>query len=242
MGTKITPYKQKDISKKEQVATMFDAIASRYDFLNHFLSLGIDIIWRNRAIKAIKKSKPKIILDIATGTGDLAISANKLKPNKVIGVDISKNMLNVGRNKISKKGLSNLIDMQYGDCENLNFEENYFDAITAGFGVRNFENLNKGLSELYRVLKKEGQIVILEPSEPKHFPFKQLYLLYFKIVLPLIGKLFSKDQSAYTYLPDSVAAFPSGQKMLDKLKEVGFKNTKHTPLTFGIAAMYTAKK
>lgn len=221
---------------------MFDAIATRYDFLNHFLSLGIDIIWRKKAVNEIKNLNPKIILDIATGTGDLAISAAKLNPDKIIGVDISNNMLEIGRNKMIKKKLNKLIDMKYGDCEDLPFNNNYFDAITAGFGVRNFENLNKGLTELHRVLNENGKIVILEPSEPKGFPFKYIYLFYFKILLPIVGKLFSKDQSAYTYLPDSVAAFPSGEKMVEELKLAGFKNAKHKPLTFGVAAMYTAYK
>lgn len=221
---------------------MFDSIAHSYDFLNHFLSLGIDIMWRKKAVKEISKIKPQYILDIATGTGDLAIECAKLKPKKIIGVDISNNMLNVGRTKILKKGLSDLIDMKNGDSENLSFEDNKFDAITAGFGVRNFENLDKGLNELYRVLNQEGKIVILEPSEPKSFPFKQIYLVYFNTILPMLGKVFSKDSSAYTYLPNSVAAFPCGNEFVQKLKKAGFKNAKHTPLTFGIAALYTGTK
>lgn len=242
MGTKITPYQKKEGTKKEQVIKMFDSIAQSYDFLNHFLSLGIDIIWRKRAVKEISTGNPKYILDIASGTGDLAIECTKLNPKKIIGVDISNNMLNVGRKKIAKKGLANLIDMQNGDSENLSFEDNTFDAITAGFGVRNFENLDKGLNELFRVLNNDGKIAILEPSEPKTFPFKQLYLIYFNTILPLLGKIFSKDSSAYTYLPNSVAAFPSGDAFLEKLKKAGFKKVKHTPLTFGIAAMYTGIK
>jgi demethylmenaquinone methyltransferase / 2-methoxy-6-polyprenyl-1,4-benzoquinol methylase len=242
LGTKITPYKNKEASKKEQVAEMFDAIAGRYDFLNHFLSLGIDILWRKRAVKEISKINPKEILDIATGTGDLAIAAASLKPNKIIGVDISKNMLQVGRDKMQVKGLTELIDMQYGDSENLHFEDNSFDAVTAGFGVRNFENLSKGLQELQRVMRPQGVLAILEPAEPTKFPFKQLYLLYFKAVLPILGKLFSKDSSAYTYLPDSVAAFPSRKDFLIELEKAGFKNVKHIPLSFGIAALYTATK
>ena len=242
LGTKITPYQKKEGSKKEQVTKMFDSIAHSYDFLNHFLSLGIDIMWRKKAVKEISKIKPQYILDIATGTGDLAIECAKLKPKKIIGVDISNNMLNVGRTKILKKGLSDLIDMKNGDSENLSFEDNKFDAITAGFGVRNFENLDKGLNELYRVLNQEGKIVILEPSEPKSFPFKQIYLVYFNTILPMLGKVFSKDSSAYTYLPNSVAAFPCGNEFVQKLKKAGFKNAKHTPLTFGIAALYTGTK
>ena len=242
LGTKITPYLEKEGSKKEQVTKMFDSIAHSYDFLNHFLSLGIDIIWRKRAVKEIASISPKQILDIATGTGDLAIECARLNPDKIIGVDISNNMLNVGRTKILKRGLDSLIDMQNGDSENLSFEDNKFDAITSGFGVRSFENLDKGLSELYRVLNNNGKIAILEPSEPKRFPFKQVYLIYFNTLLPFLGKIFSKDSSAYTYLPNSVAAFPSGDKFVEKLTKAGFKDAKHTPLTFGIAALYTGTK
>lgn len=242
MGSKITPYNKDKSSKKEQVAKMFDAIAGRYDFLNHFLSLGIDILWRKRAVKEIAKVNPKTILDIATGTGDLAVEANSLKPNKIIGVDISNNMLNVGRVKMKKKGIDNIIDMVYGDSENLQFDDNSFDAVTAGFGVRNFENLDKGLSEMHRVMKIGGKLAILEPAEPTIFPFKQLYGLYFKVILPLLGKLFSKDNSAYTYLPESVAAFPSRGNFIKKLQKAGFKDAEFKPLTFGIAALYTATK
>ncbi len=221
---------------------MFDAIAGRYDFLNHFLSLGIDIIWRKIAVKEIAKVNPKIILDIATGTGDLAIEVSRLNPTQVIGVDISNNMLNVGREKMKKKSLNKIIDMQYGDSESLSFEDNTFDAVTAGFGVRNFENLHKGLSEMCRVLKVNGKLAILEPAEPKTFPFRQLYGLYFKVILPLLGKLFSKDNSAYTYLPESVAAFPSRNSFIQELEKAGFKEPKFKALTFGIAALYTATK
>lgn len=242
MGTKITPYSKDKTSKKEQVAKMFDAIAGRYDFLNHFLSLGIDIIWRKKAIKEIAKVNPMMILDIATGTGDLAVEACHLNPNKVIGIDISNNMLNVGREKMKKKSLDKIVDMQYGDSENLSFEDNTFDAITAGFGVRNFENLDKGLAEMCRVMKKGGKLAILEPAEPKSFPFKQIYALYFKVILPLLGKLFSKDNSAYTYLPESVAAFPSRESFIKELEKAGFKDPKFKALTFGVAALYTATK
>jgi demethylmenaquinone methyltransferase/2-methoxy-6-polyprenyl-1,4-benzoquinol methylase len=242
LGTKISPYNKDKTSKKEQVAKMFDAIASRYDFLNHFLSLGIDIVWRKIAVQEISKVNPKIILDIATGTGDLAIEASRLNPTKVVGVDISNNMLDVGRDKMIKKSLDKLIDMQYGDSENLSFEDNTFDAVTAGFGVRNFENLDKGLSEMCRVMKINGKLAILEPAEPTIFPFKQFYGLYFKIILPFLGKLFSKDSSAYTYLPESVAAFPSRNAFIKELEKAGFKEPKFKPLTFGIAALYTATK
>lgn len=242
MGTKITPYQGNQDSKKEQVANMFDNIAKRYDFLNHFLSLGIDIMWRKKAVKEIQKVNPQHILDIATGTGDLAIEAAATKPKKIVGVDISEGMLKVGREKLKSKGLDQLIELQYGDSENLPFEEAQFDAVTAGFGVRNFENLPKGLSEMCRVMKTGGKLAILEPAEPKTFPFKQLYSLYFKGLLPMIGKLVSKDNSAYTYLPESVAAFPSGDAFLEELKKAGFKEAKHIPLTFGVAALYTATK
>lgn len=242
LGTKVTPYNKDKTSKKEQVAKMFDAIAGRYDFLNHFLSLGIDIVWRKIAVREIAKVNPKMILDIATGTGDLAIEASRLNPTQVIGVDISNNMLDVGREKMKKKSLDKLVDMQYGDSENLSFEDNTFDAVTAGFGVRNFENLDKGLSEMCRVMKVGGKLAILEPAEPKIFPFKQLYGLYFKVILPLLGKLFSKDNSAYTYLPESVAAFPSRNAFIKELEKAGFKEPKFKALTFGIAALYTATK
>ena len=242
MGTKITPYKNKEATKKAQVAKMFDNIAGSYDFLNHFLSLGIDILWRKRAVREIGKISPKTILDIATGTGDLAVEASVLKPTKIIGVDISEGMLEVGRKKMKTKGLDLIIELQSGDSENLPFEDNSFDAVTAGFGVRNFENLPKGLSEMYRVMNEGGKLAILEPAEPNTFPFKQLYSLYFKWVLPFVGKLVSKDNAAYTYLPESVAAFPSGQAFLKELEIAGFKNPQHIKLTFGVAALYTATK
>ena len=242
MGTKITPYKNKEVNKKAQVAKMFDNIASRYDFLNHFLSLGIDILWRRRAIREIGKVSPKTILDIATGTGDLAVEASVLKPKKIIGVDISEGMLAVGRKKMKTNGLDSIIELQFGDSENLPFEDNSFDAVTAGFGVRNFEDLPKGLSEMCRVLNKGGKMAILEPAEPSTFPFKQLYSLYFKIILPFVGKLVSKDNAAYNYLPESVAAFPSGQVFINELKIAGFKDPEHIKLTFGVAALYIATK
>jgi demethylmenaquinone methyltransferase/2-methoxy-6-polyprenyl-1,4-benzoquinol methylase len=242
LGTKITPYKNQKESKKQQVAKMFDNIASSYDFLNHFLSLGIDIIWRKRAVREIAKIKPQTILDIATGTGDLAVEASVLKPTKIIGIDISDGMLTVGRNKMQSKGLDQMISMQNEDSENLSFDDESFDAVTAGFGVRNFENLSKGLKEMCRVMKKGGKVVILEPSEPNTFPFKQIYSLYFKTILPFFGKLISKDGAAYTYLPASVSAFPSGKSFLKELEKAGFKKPEHIKLTFGVAALYTATK
>lgn len=242
MGTKITPYNDKQSSKKAQVAKMFDNIAGSYDFLNHFLSLGIDILWRKRAIREIGKIQPESILDIATGTGDLAVEASVLNPTKIVGVDISEGMLEVGREKMKNKGLDHLIELQYGDSESLPFEDNSFNAVTAGFGVRNFENLPKGLSEMCRVMTVGGKLAILEPAEPSSFPFKQLYSFYFKGLLPLVGKIISKDNSAYTYLPESVAAFPSGDAFLAELTRAGFKRPQHIKLTFGIAALYIATK
>lgn len=238
----VVPYKEKDGSKKEQVATMFNNISKKYDFLNHFLSLGIDIIWRKKAIRMLKDKEPKVILDIATGTGDFAIAAMKLNPNQVTGIDISEGMLSVGKEKIKEKKLDKVIELKLGDSENLNFADNTFDAYTVGFGVRNFENLEKGLTEMLRVLKPNGTAIILEFSKPKKFPIKQLYNFYFNKVLPGIGKLVSKDNAAYTYLPESVDAFPDGEDFTNILKKLGYKNPKATPLMFGIASIYKANK
>jgi len=238
----VIPYKENVGGKKEQVATMFNNISKKYDFLNHFLSLGIDIVWRKKAIRLLKDSQPKQILDIATGTGDFAIAALKLNPDKVTGIDISEGMLAVGKEKIKSKGLQDKIELKLGDSENLEFNDNTFDAYTVGFGVRNFENLEKGLSEMLRVLKPNGTAIILEFSKPKAFPIKQLYNFYFNKVLPGIGKLVSKDDSAYTYLPESVNAFPDGDKFISILTKVGYKNPKNIPLMFGIASIYKASK
>lgn len=238
----VVPYKDKQGSKKEQVATMFDNISGKYDFLNHFLSLGIDIAWRKKAIRLLKKDQPKQILDIATGTGDFAIEALALKPEKVTGVDISEGMLKVGREKLRKKKLDHLIELQKGDSEGLLFEDNKFDAVIVSFGVRNFENLEKGLADMYRVLKPGGKTVILEFSKPKSFPFKQLYHFYFKWILPKIGNAISKDQAAYTYLPESVGKFPDGQDFLRILAKIGFKNTQCKSLTLGISSIYIGTK
>ena len=238
----VVPYKEKEAGKKEQVAEMFNNISKRYDFLNHFLSLGIDILWRKKAIRLLKADQPKQILDVATGTGDFAIEALALNPDKVVGVDISSGMLEIGKQKMKKKGIDHIIDMQMGDSEKLLFDDNTFDAAIVAFGVRNFENLSKGLSDMCRVLKTGGKIVVIEFSRPKHFPMKQLYNFYFKSILPIIGKLISKDQSAYTYLPESVEAFPDGQDFLNILTEVGFKNVECRPLTFGISSIYIGQK
>ena len=238
--TKVTPYNTEE-GKKKQVTKMFDNIAGSYDFLNHTLSLGMDNIWRKIAIKKLTNN-PRTILDIATGTGDFAISASKYTNATITGIDISQGMLNVGIDKIAKKELTDRIKLQLADSENLPFNDNSYDAITAGFGVRNFENLNKGLSEMHRTLKEGGIVAILEPSEPTSFPLKQFYNLYFHHVLPFIGGIISKDKNAYTYLPDSVSAFPSGDDFLNELEKAGFKQCKHIPLTLGIVSLYIAIK
>ena len=237
---KITPYNTKD-SKKKQVGEMFNNIAKNYDLLNHCLSFGMDFYWRKKAIQYLT-NKPKNILDIATGTADFAISASKIKNVNIIGIDISEGMINVGKKKIIKKKLEKNINLQIADSENLPFEDNKFDAITAGFGVRNFEDLEKGLSEMNRVLNTNGIVVILEPSKPKYFPLKQIYHIYFHQILPLIGKIISKDNSAYTYLPNSVDVFPSGNNFINYLENVGFTKCQHIPLTFGIVDLYIAIK
>jgi demethylmenaquinone methyltransferase/2-methoxy-6-polyprenyl-1,4-benzoquinol methylase len=242
MSEVITPYTNSKATKKEQVAAMFDNIAGNYDFLNHFLSMGIDIRWRKKAIRLLKPYHPKYILDVATGTGDLAIAALSLHPDKVVGVDISEKMIEIGREKIKKKKLIDKIQLLPGDSEKLIFIDNSFDAVTVAFGVRNFENLNKGLRDIYRVLKPGGVVVILEFSMPKKSPFKQLYNLYFRYILPVIGKMISKDYAAYTYLPDSVMAFPQGEVFTNILQSIGFNTTKHISLTFGVATIYIGEK
>jgi len=238
----VVPYKEEDKTKKEQVADMFNNISPRYDFLNHTLSLGIDILWRKKAVRMLKPFAPKTILDIATGTGDFAVESVKLKPDSIVGVDISEGMLEVGKQKMVKKGLDGLIKLEVGDSENLRFEDNKFDAVTVAFGVRNFENLKKGLSEMFRVTNTNGHVMIIEFSKPAKFPVKQLYNFYFNAILPKIGKLVSKDNAAYQYLPESVAAFPDGQAFLYILNEVGYKDAKCIPLTFGISSIYWARK
>ena len=238
----VTPYGESNKTKKQEVAEMFNNIASKYDFLNHFLSMGIDILWRKKAIRILKKENPQIILDVATGTGDFAIEAVATGAKKIIGVDIAREMFKIGEQKVAKKNLSHIISFDYGDSENLQFDDNHFDAITVSFGVRNFENLNKGLAEMNRVLKPGGSLVVIEFSKPTTFPIKQLYNFYFKFILPTLGKLISKDQRAYTYLPESVEAFPFGQAFLDKMLSVNFRDVKNIPLTFGIASIYIGKK
>jgi demethylmenaquinone methyltransferase/2-methoxy-6-polyprenyl-1,4-benzoquinol methylase len=221
---------------------MFDNIAHRYDFLNRLLSLGIDIIWRKKAVHFIGNSSPKIILDLATGTGDFALELLSLKPEKIIGLDLSIEMMEFGRKKAAKHNAAEITSFIQGDSENMLFENEYFDAITVGFGVRNFENLQKGLSEMHRVLKPAGTVAILEPGKPSVFPMRQLFSIYFKYVLPIIGRFFSKDPRAYSYLQESVSAFPEGQDFVNILHSTGFKNAKYHPLSFGICAFYTCEK
>jgi demethylmenaquinone methyltransferase/2-methoxy-6-polyprenyl-1,4-benzoquinol methylase len=242
MSEKITPYKDSTLSKKEQVATMFDTISGNYDNLNRVISFGVDIKWRKKVLEIVKKSKPTTILDIATGTGDLAILMAATEAQKIIGLDISAGMLEVGVQKINNKNLSNTIEMVLGDSENIPFDDNYFDAITVAFGVRNFENLEKGLSEILRVLKPQGTFVILETSVPEKTPYKQGYKFYSTQILPLIGKLFSKDDSAYGYLSKSAAEFPYGEALNNILRKTGFINVQALPQTFGVATIYSALK
>ena len=239
----VLPYNIEDKTKKEQVADMFNNISSRYDFLNRFLSVGIDVLWRKAALSFLKEDKPQKILDIATGTADFALEAHKqFVDAQIIGVDISAGMLEKGKEKIKNKNLGDKIQLQIGDSERLLFEENTFDAVIVAFGVRNFENLEKGLADMLRVLKPEGKVVILEFSKPKKFPIKQLYNFYFKNILPSIGKMVSKDARAYTYLPESVQAFPEGKNFMDILEKIGFKNVSCKALSFGISSVYVGQK
>lgn len=238
----VKPYGSADKSKKEEVAEMFNNISHRYDFLNHFLSLGIDKLWRKKAVRLLKKNQPKHMLDIATGTGDFAIECLKLNPDKVVGLDISSGMLEKGREKMVKRKVDHKVEMLLGDSEHIPFEDNSFDAITVGFGVRNFEHLEKGLSEMIRVLKPGGSAAILEFSKPKNFPIKQLFGFYSRYLIPFFGKLISKDKSAYNYLPESVEAFPEGQNFMNILTAVGYKNVKAHLVSGGIATIYIGEK
>jgi len=242
--TEIKPYSNSTKGKKDQVAEMFDNIAPRYDFLNHFLSFGIDKVWRRKAIRLLLKHSPSItiILDVATGTGDFAIESLKTGAQKVIGVDISEEMLVVGRAKIKARGIDQRIILQKGDSEELEFSDNLFDAVTIAFGVRNFENLSKGIKELFRVLKPGAIVCILEFSKPKNFPVKQLYGFYSFYILPFFGRLFSNDKSAYRYLPESVEQFPDGEEFLKVLNQCGFTQTREYRQTFGVATIYTGIK
>lgn len=242
MSEEVTPYKGSDLNKKQQVTKMFDTISKEYDGLNRVISFGIDVKWRNKVVDIVAQHKPQNILDIATGTGDLAISLNKTSATEILGLDISEGMLEVGRKKISDKQLNSKIKMLVGDSENLPFDDNSFDAITVAFGVRNFENLEKGLSEIYRVLKPAGVFVILETSVPTKTLYKTGYSFYTKYIMPTIGKVFSKDQSAYSYLSKSASKFPYGEALNNILRKIGFINVEDLPQTFGVATIYKASK
>lgn len=239
----VVPFQHSDLNKKEQVANMFNSIAYRYDFLNRLLSVGIDVHWRKKAIRQLKATAPKKVLDVATGTGDVAILTYRLlKPEKIIGIDISEGMLELGRKKIEKLHLAGHIELQSGDSEVIRFEDNIFDAVTVAFGVRNFENLEKGLKEMYRVLKPDGKLVVLEFSKPTQSGVKNLYSFYMNTVAPGIGKLFAKNKNAYQYLNDSVQAFPEGENFLTILHEAGFTQTYLKKLSFGICTIYCGNK
>ena len=242
MADNVTPYKDSVLGKKEQVTQMFDTISKNYDGLNRVISFGADVQWRKKVVAILKKKQPNSILDIATGTGDLAINLVKTGANKIVGLDISPGMLEVGKRKIAEKNLGQKIEMVIGDSENLPFDNNSFDAITVAFGVRNFEDLEKGLSEIYRVLRPQGTFVVLETSVPTRTPFKQGYHFYTKYILPKIGKLFSRDRSAYSYLSESAAVFPYGKRFNNILEKVGFIAVGNRPQTFGVASIYVATK
>jgi len=240
---KVVPYSDKDTSKGAQVEQMFDEIAPQYDLLNHLLSMGVDKSWRKKGIQSLKEVNPQNILDIATGTGDLAIQAYPvLKPQHILGIDISEGMMNVGRKKVVAEGLSEKIKFEWQNCTDLHLETDSFDAAMVAFGVRNFEDLDKGLKEILRVLRPEGKLMILELSTPEYFPMKQGYLIYSKLIIPLIGKLVSKSKVAYSYLPKSISAFPQNKTMKAILEKNGFTNVEYKKLTFGICTLYTAKK
>lgn len=238
----VKPYGNENTSKKEEVAEMFNNISKRYDFLNHFLSLGIDKIWRRKAVNMLRPLKPQRILDLASGTGDFAIESLKLNPTEIVGMDISEGMLEVGRVKMKTKGYDKVISMRLGDSEDLPFEDGYFDALTVGFGVRNYENLEKGLAEMLRVVRKGGKIVILEFSKPKKFPVKQYYAFHSRYIIPFFGKRISKDKKAYAYLPESVAAFPEGEALKEILRKVGYLNVESKLVSGGIATIYSGDK
>lgn len=242
MPQNVTPYKNSELGKKEQVTQMFDTISGSYDGLNRVISFGIDVKWRKKVLKLVAAKNPDRILDIATGTGDLAILMAQTNAREITGLDISEGMLEVGRKKIDAKHLNSKITMVQGDSENLPFTDNYFDAITVAFGIRNFETLEKGLAEILRVLKPGGIFVILETSVSVKFPFKQGYAFYTKYILPAIGRLFSKDRQAYAYLSESASVFPYGEMLNNILRKTGFIEVKHMPQTFGVATIYSASK
>jgi demethylmenaquinone methyltransferase/2-methoxy-6-polyprenyl-1,4-benzoquinol methylase len=238
----ITPYKDSSLSKKDQVAQMFDTISGNYDDLNRVISFGIDVKWRKKVVQLVSAKNPNTIIDIATGTGDLAILMASTTATKIIGLDISEGMLEVGKQKVAQKNLNHKLELVLGDSENIPYDDNTFDAITVAFGIRNFEHLEKGLTEILRVLKPGGIFVILETSNPTKIPFKQGYFFYTKYILPLIGKLFSKDQVAYGYLSESAANFPFGEKLNNILRKIGFIEVNALPQTFGVATIYSASK
>ncbi len=242
MPSQVTPYKNSELGKKEQVTKMFDAISGNYDGLNRVISFGIDIKWRKKVLQLVADKKPKTILDIATGTGDLAILMATTSAQRIVGLDLSPGMLEIGKTKIKTQKLDSKIEMIVGDSEKLPFEDNSFDAITVAFGIRNFENLEKGLSEIKRVLKPNGIFVVLETSNPTKFPFKQGYFFHTKYILPIIGKLFSKDNVAYNYLSESAAIFPFGEAMNNIFRKIGFIDVIAMPQTFGVATIYSATK
>jgi demethylmenaquinone methyltransferase/2-methoxy-6-polyprenyl-1,4-benzoquinol methylase len=240
MGNQPRDYKE---DRKATVESMFDSIAWRYDFLNHFLSFGIDRLWRKRVVRIISESfKNPHILDVATGTGDLAIASMKLKPSKITGIDISRKMLDLGNEKIRKRGFSDVIELLDGDSEKIPFGDSFFDVAMVAFGVRNFADPMKGLSEMKRVIRNDGMIIVLEFSKPTGFPFKPVYNFYFKNILPFFGKLFSKDKGAYNYLFDSVMKFPDNEEFIKLLAQAGFSNNRQIKLTGGVASIYTGIK
>lgn len=242
MSEKVKPYKESDLNKKKQVEKMFDTISGNYDGLNRVISLGIDKKWRKKVIKFVMETHPETVLDIATGTGDLAISFAQFDIKKIVGFDLSEGMLSIARKKVVKQKLVDRIEFIQGDSEEMPFEDNNFDAITVAFGVRNFENLEKGLSEILRVLKPGGTFVVLETSVPTKTPFKQGYFFHTRYILPLVGKLFSKDKVAYNYLSESASVFPHGENFNNILRKIGFKEVKNKPQTFGVASIYLASK
>lgn len=242
MKKPVTPYKDSSTSKKEQVTTMFDGIAKQYDVLNRVISLGIDQSWRRKVVRMATQLKPKRIIDVATGTGDLAIALKSTGAGEIVGLDISPGMLEIGTKKVHSLSLDDQIQMVLGDGEKLPYQDGYFDVATVAFGVRNFENLEKGLGEIFRVLKSGGRLVVLETAVPTRFPFKQGYQIYSGFIVPLIGRLFSRDRSAYQYLTDSAAIFPHGPRFNNILEKIGFIEVKDNPQTLGVASIYCATK
>ncbi|MEM8509503.1 MAG: bifunctional demethylmenaquinone methyltransferase/2-methoxy-6-polyprenyl-1,4-benzoquinol methylase UbiE [Bacteroidota bacterium] len=242
MSKNVNPYKDSSLGKKAQVTQMFDTISKNYDGLNRVISFGIDVKWRKKVVALVHRTKANTILDIATGTGDLAIALAKTGASRIVGLDISTGMLEIGKKKVQQKQLGRTIEMVLGDSENLPFENNSFEAVTVAFGVRNFEHLENGLKEIHRILKPGGIFVVLETSVPTKFPFKQGYQLYTGFILPAIGKVFSRDKVAYRYLSESAAAFPFGETFNNILRKTGFIDVENKPQTFGVATIYVASK